>query len=88
MRFFEWTMFSTLGMGHTKLAKETACFRAFLSMEGKKLVPYHQPAIMARGNKVQYYMGGHKEVSLRELYEKISWFEVDMQGRSSKNRPG
>ena len=33
---------STLGMGHTKLAKETTRFRAFLSMKAKKVVPHHQ----------------------------------------------
>ena len=50
MRFLECTMFSTLGMGHTKLAKETARFRAFLSMKGKKVVPQQQLAILARAN--------------------------------------
>ena len=68
-------MFSTLGMGHTKLAKETARFRAFLRMNGKKLVPHHQLAIMARCNKEKCCMGGHKEVSFRELDARISWFE-------------
>ena len=81
-------MFSTLCMGHTKLAKETARFRAFLSMKGKKVVPHHQLAIMARANKVQCSMGGHKGVILRELDARMSWFEVDMQGRSGENRPG
>ena len=81
-------MFSMLCMGHTKLAKETACFQAFFSMKGKKLVPHHQLTIMARGNTVQCCMGGHKEVSLRELDARMSWFEVDMHGRSDENRPG
>ena len=82
-------MISTLGMGHTKLAKETARFRAFFSMKGKKLVPHHQLANHGQGNKEQCCMGGHKEVSLRgELDARMSWFEVDMQGRSSENRLG
>ena len=76
------------GMGHTKLAKETARFRTFFSTEGKKLVMHHQLEIMARGNNVQCCLGGHKEVSLRELDARMSWFEVDTQGRSGENRPG
>ena len=68
-------MYSNLGMAHTKLAKETACFWAFFSMKGKKLVPHHQLAIIARGNKEQRCMFGHKEVRLRELDARISWFE-------------
>ena len=60
-------MFSTLGMGHTKLAKELHVFGRFFGMKGKKVVPHHPLAIMARGNKVQCSMGGHKVVSLREL---------------------
>ena len=81
-------MFSTFGIGHTKLAKETAQFQAFFTMKGQKLVPHHQLTIMARGNKVQFCMGGHKEVNLSELDTMMSRFEIDMQGRSGENRPG
>ena len=75
------------GHGTHQGGQGTARFRAFLSMKGKKLVPHHQLAIMARGNKLKSCMGGHKEVSLRELDARMSWFEVDTQGRSGENRP-
>ena len=76
------------GHGTHRGRQGTARFRAFLSMKGKKVVPHQQLAIMARANKVQCSMGGHKGVSLRELDARMSWFEVDMQGRSGENRPG
>ena len=50
-------MFSRLGMGHSKLAKESHVFVRFFGMKGKKLVPHHALEIMARGNKVQCSIG-------------------------------
>ena len=80
-------MFSTLGMEHSKLVKELHVFGRFFGLKGKKVVPHHPLEIMAWGNKVQCSMGGHKVVSLREWDARMSWFEVDMQGRSGENRP-
>ena len=54
-------------MGHAEVAKELHVFGQFLSMKGKKVVPHQKLAIMARSNKVQCCVGGHKGVSLRVL---------------------
>ena len=40
-------MFSTLGMVHSKLAKESHVFGRFFDMKSKKLVMHHPLEIMA-----------------------------------------
>ena len=50
-------LFSMLGMGHNKLAKELHVFGRFFGMKGKKLVPHQALEIMAMGKQGAIFYG-------------------------------
>ena len=50
-------MFSRLGMGHSKLAKESHIFGRFFGMKGKMLGPHHALEIMDMGKQGAMFYG-------------------------------